>query len=173
METETRDLIKLGVLTIDADTGEILEQPTAFSIDTQEKLSWWLGKMRRLRALANSEIDLAMRANARAEALCNAAQRFEEHYREEAELLVKALLSQGRRSLLLDGGEVGFRATPGSITIRGDGSEALAWCKANLPAAVKVVESLLKTPIAALVKETGTLPPGVEQVPAGEKMWVK
>ena len=167
-----RDLITIGNLTVDADTGEIIEQPMAFLIDSRDKLSWWLGKMRQLRALAESEIALSERAKARAVALSNAANRLEDHYREEAEPLVSALLPAGRRSIILDGGEVGFRTLPGSIQVR-DEATALAWCKEHLPEAVKVVENLLKTPIAKLAKESGTLPPGVEQIGPGEKMWVR
>ncbi len=172
MADEERNLIRLGNITVDADTGEIIERPAAFLIDSADKLSWWLGKLRQLRALAESDKDLAERAQKRAAALLNAANNLEEHYRGEAEPFARALLPTGRRSIILDGGEVGFRMTPGSIEIR-DAAQALEWCKVKLPEAVKTVESLLKTPIAKLAKDIGMLPPGVEQVGPAEKMWVR
>ncbi len=172
METEERNLITLGTLTVDADTGEIVEQPEKFAIDTPAKLSWWLEKMRQLRALAESEATVARRATARAAIITRSADWLEGHYREEAAPLVRSLLPHGRRSILLDGGEAGFRTTPGSINVL-DALAAIDWCKANLPEAVEVTETLLKTPIAEQAKATGILPPGVEQVPPSEKMWVR
>ncbi len=178
METEeratdnTRNLIILGALTVDTDTGEIIEQPEAFTVDTPAKLNWWLEKMRQLRALAHSEWELGNKAMNHSQMLHRAADSFEQRYREQAEPVVRAMLPHGRRSILLEGGEAGFRTTPGSINIL-DALVALDWCKGHLPEAVKTTETLLKTPIAEQAKATGILPPGVEQVPPSEKMWVR
>ena len=51
---------------------------------------------------------------------------------------------------------------PGGIDYKRDEAALLAWCKANLPAAVKVTEKAGWSEVKAYIKETGEIPEGVE-----------
>ncbi len=169
---EERNLITLDNLTVDADTGEIVSEHQEFHITDDKSLSWWLGKMRQLRALAHSEWEVGNKAMNRSQVFHRAADGLEQRFREEAEPVVRALLPKGRRSVLFEGGEAGLRKTPGHLDVT-DELAAVAWCKEHLPEAVKVFESILKTPVTKQYDETEVLPPGVAVVAPSEKLWVK
>jgi Bacteriophage Mu Gam like protein len=77
-----------------------------------------------------------------------------------------------RRSLHLPAGTVGFRAEPTRIVI-GDEMKLIGWCRQNLPSAVKVVESVLKSEISAHIKSSGECPDGAELAGGGEKFYIK
>jgi hypothetical protein len=77
-----------------------------------------------------------------------------------------------RRSIHLPSGIVGFRTEPTKIAVL-DEPKLIAWCRASLPSAVKVVESVLKSEINAHIKQTGECPDGAELVCGGDKFYVK
>jgi hypothetical protein len=51
---------------------------------------------------------------------------------------------------------------PGGLDYKRDNEALLAWCKANMPAAVKVTEEPAWEKVKAYIKETGEIPDGVE-----------
>lgn len=83
-----------------------------------------------------------------------------------------SLRGEKRRSVRLPSGTVGFRSSPEHVEVLEE-EKALAWCKANLPAAVKVRESLLLTPIKDSVKAGGALPDGVKLAGGETRFYVK
>jgi hypothetical protein len=76
------------------------------------------------------------------------------------------------RSIHLPSGIVGFRVEPTRIVIA-DQPTLIAWCRAELPSAIKTVEHLLKSEINALVKASGEIPPGAELAGGGERFYIK
>ena len=51
---------------------------------------------------------------------------------------------------------------PGGLDYKRDEAALLAWCKSNLPGAVKVTEKASWTDVKRHIKETGEIPEGVE-----------
>ena len=74
----------------------------------------------------------------------------------------------GRRSVSLPGGVVGFRTDPTRLAIV-DEAKLKNWCRSNLPSAIRVVESVPKTPLMDHFKRTGECPDGTEFVGGGER----
>lgn len=173
MATDIRELLRIDDLTIDVETGEIIEaKPEGFVLDDPGKLDWWVGKIRALRSLAQAEKELAERVAQRATAYSRAAESLFVIFSADAEILALSLIPKGRRSAMLEHGEIGFRKVSGGVDFVDEG-EALTWCREHLQEAVKIRESLLKTPIAKEYAEKGTLPPGVIYRDDADKLWVK
>jgi hypothetical protein len=61
-----------------------------------------------------------------------------------------------RRSMALPAGILGFRREPTKLLVV-DQQVLAGWCRAHLPAAIKVTESLLKNEIQAHIKTTGEM----------------
>ena len=53
---------------------------------------------------------------------------------------------------------------PGGLDYKRDEAALLAWCKSNLPGAVKVTEKASWTDVKQHIKETGEIPEGVEPI---------
>ena len=77
----------------------------------------------------------------------------------------------GRRSVSLPAGSVGFRTEPRRLAITDD-NRLIAWCRANLPCAIRVIESVPKTPLMEHIKLTGEVPDGAELHGGGERFCV-
>ena len=77
----------------------------------------------------------------------------------------------GRRSVSLPAGKVGFRIEPTRLAIT-DETKLLAWCRANLPSAIRVIESVPKTPLMEHIKLTGEVPDGAEIQGGGERFHI-
>lgn len=77
-----------------------------------------------------------------------------------------------RRSIHLPAGVLSFRAAPTKIIVA-DEQRLFSWCRQYLPAAVKVVEHILKNEIKAHVKTTGECPDGAEIAGGQETFFVK
>jgi hypothetical protein len=77
-----------------------------------------------------------------------------------------------RRSVQLPAGVLGFRVEPTKLVIA-DERALITWCHTHLPAAVKVVEHVLKNEITSHLKATGECPPGAELAGGGDKFFVK
>lgn len=73
----------------------------------------------------------------------------------------------GRKSVALPAGAVGFRCGRSRLIVA-DESALLAWCRTNLPQAVKTVQSVAKSTVAEYVKSTGECPSGTELGGGGE-----
>ncbi len=77
-----------------------------------------------------------------------------------------------RRSLNLPAGSIGFRTCRATLHIVNN-TELLAWCRANLPDAIEVIERVAKTPLQVFLEANGELPAGVEFVPRGDRFYVE
>ncbi len=77
-----------------------------------------------------------------------------------------------RRSLALPAGVLGFRQEPMKLLVL-DERALVGWCRAHLPVAIKVTESLLKSEINAHFKDTGECPAGTEIGGGAERFYVK
>lgn len=77
----------------------------------------------------------------------------------------------GRRSVSLPAGSVGFRVGPTRLAIT-DEKRLLAWCRTHLPSAIRTVESVPKTPLIEHLKLTGECPDGTELQGGGERFHI-
>ena len=77
----------------------------------------------------------------------------------------------GRRSVNLPAGCVGFRIEPSRLAIS-DEKRLLAWCRAYLPSAIRTIESVPKTPLMEHIKLTGEVPEGAELQGGGERFCI-
>lgn len=77
-----------------------------------------------------------------------------------------------RRSVSLPAGVVGFRQEPTKLLIVNE-TMLLGWCRANLPTAIKVSETLVKNEINTHLKATGECPDGAEVAGGGDRFFVK
>jgi len=170
--TTEREVATVNGVTWDPETGEILGGVEGFAVDSLERLEWWVGRIRDLRALSAADKVLADRASARASATQRAADGLFERFRLEAEPLARVNLPSGRKSLLLAHGEVYFRRVPGGVDIV-DEAAALAWAKDNLPGAVRIEERILKRPVIEYAEQEGILPDGMVRREPEERMGVR
>ncbi|MBP7561427.1 MAG: host-nuclease inhibitor Gam family protein [Armatimonadetes bacterium] len=116
------------------------------------------------------------RINARAEELKQAhegrVQWLEDRYGDMLkDFAAKELEGQRTRTITLLNGKLHFRKNPSSLKIE-DMDAALEWAKANLPDAVKVVESVGVTPLKAYVEGTGEALPFIEYSPSFDKFYM-
>ncbi len=77
-----------------------------------------------------------------------------------------------RRSIALPAGVLGFRREPTKLLVVNE-QALVGWCRAYLPAAVKVTESLLRSEIQAHIKTTGECPRGAEISGGGERFYIR
>lgn len=75
------------------------------------------------------------------------------------------------RSIDLLNGRIGFRKSPAALEIE-DADALLSWAKANLPEAVKTVETVQKTPCKKYVESTGEIPDGAVYSPGVDKFYI-
>jgi len=76
------------------------------------------------------------------------------------------------KSFSLPAGTIGFRIEPQRIDFQ-DEPRVMAWCRANLPSAIKRTETLLKSALSEHLKTSGEIPPGVEISGGNEKFFVR
>jgi Bacteriophage Mu Gam like protein len=76
-----------------------------------------------------------------------------------------------RRSVSLPAGSVGFRTEPTRLAIV-DEQRLLVWCQTNLPSAIRVIESVPKTPLMDHITVTGEVPDGAEIQGGGERFHI-
>ncbi|HEV2294697.1 MAG TPA: host-nuclease inhibitor Gam family protein [Tepidisphaeraceae bacterium] len=76
------------------------------------------------------------------------------------------------KSLALPAGVLGFRREPTKLLIV-DERALVGWCRAHLPAAIKVTESLLKSEIQAHIMTKGECPAGAEMGGGGERFYIR
>jgi hypothetical protein len=77
-----------------------------------------------------------------------------------------------RRSIHLPSGKLGYRTTPAKLVVA-DEPRLIAWCRRNLPSAVKVVERVLKSEVHSHIKTTGEVPEGAEISGGDDRFFVK
>jgi phage host-nuclease inhibitor protein Gam len=96
-------------------------------------------------------------------------QKMEELLRPFAE---KEVEGKKTRTVSFPNGKAGFRKSPDKLEIE-DEKATLAWAKEHKPEAVKVTESVLKTPLMEGFKATGELPDGVKFVEGVDTFYLK
>ncbi len=97
----------------------------------------------------------------------------DERYGESLKAFAAANLEGKKvRSIKLLSGVVGFRKNPSSLAIV-DKDAALEWAKANLPDAIKVVESVGVSPLKLHVEATGESLEFAEYTPAFDKFYIE
>lgn len=147
------------------------DQPPPFCVHDAVSANWVVRKIVEARRYAE-------RVEQWAAAELRRAQRKEQffllHYGQQLEAWARKELAQqtGRRSVNLPAGRVGFRIHPPHLTVK-DEPALLRWCKANLPAAVAVVERILKSAVREHVQKTGELPDGADVSGHGERFFIK
>ena len=80
--------------------------------------------------------------------------------------------NDGRKTLRLPDGTLGFRKKRPTIQIE-DEDRVLDWCESNLPDAIRIKRSVLKTPLNEHLQETGELPPGCDLDAGGDEFYVR
>jgi hypothetical protein len=144
--------------------------PDAFSVSDAASANWLVRKIVEARAYA-------LRVAAWADREGRRAKRDEQwllgHYGAELEAWVRRQVQKGRRkSIGLPAGTVGFRAEPQRLSVA-DEQALMAWCRANLPAALRVETHVLKGAVKDHVAATGDLPIGAEITGGGERFYIK
>lgn len=150
----------------------VLEVPQGFAVRDAASANWVIRKVVEARRYAE-------RVQTWAAAELRRAQREEEfflrRYGTELEAWARRQIEiqhDGRKSVSLPAGVMGFRIEQARLDLT-DESALLAWCKTHLPAAIKTVESIMKTTVTEHIKTTGECPSGAEIGGGGEKFYVK
>jgi hypothetical protein len=156
---------------VDAPSVAEDELPEAFAVRDAATANWLVRKVVEARAYAR-------RVTAWAEQEIRRTQRDEQwllgRYGGELEewLRQQLLAEKGRRkSVALPAGTVGFRAEPQRLAVA-DEQALAAWCRANLPAALRVETHVLKGAVKDHVAATGELPIGAEITGGGERFYI-
>jgi hypothetical protein len=150
---------------------EIVQNESRFRVHDAATANWVVRKIVEARTYA-------ARVKAWAELEQRRAQREEEfllrRFGAELEEWVRQQIAHqhdGRRSVNLPAGSVGFRTEPNRLAIT-DEQRLLVWCRTNLPSAIRVIESIPKTPLMDHIKLTGECPDGAEIQGSGEKFHI-
>lgn len=153
-------------------SSNVVEVPEAFSVHDAASANWLVRKIGEARAYARHVEQWAAAELRRAER----EESFLLHrYGHQLENWAKAQIARrhdGRKSIFLPAGAVGFRTAPTALTVR-DESSLMAWCKKNLPDAVKVHESILRSLVLDHVRATGEVVDGAELCGGDERFYVK
>jgi len=155
------------------DSGAIVAVPDeGFQIHDAASANWAL-------RLIVAERDYQARTTAWYEAETRRSQQREawlmHRFAGQLELWMRAELSKQygkRRSIQLPAGVVGLRMQATKLVVVDDRA-LISWCRAELPAAIKTAEHILKSEVAAHVKASGEIPPGAEIGGGGEKFFIK
>ncbi len=154
------------------DTETPTAAPSVFSIDSTDRANWLLRK------LANLDTEKT-RVKAQAEAILRQLDTDREGllylYGSQLEAFTRQELAKTgnrRKSLTLLQGTCGFRTVPARMSVT-DAAAALDYAKANLPEAVKTLETLDPAAYRKRAEETGELLPGLVALPSQEAFSVK
>ena len=155
---------RAAVLETQTETTETAE---TFCINSETRANWLLRK------IANLDTEKA-RVKAQAEAILHGLDTDREGllylYGSQLEAFTRQELErQGgrRKSLTLLQGTCSFRSVPARMSVN-DPAAALLHAKANLPEAIKTVETLDRAAYVHRAETTGELLPGIESVPSRE-----
>jgi hypothetical protein len=77
-----------------------------------------------------------------------------------------------RKSIKLPAGTLGFRTEPTRLSVTNEPA-LLAWCKANLPGAIQIIERVLKNSVKDHINTTGEIPNGTEVAGGQQKFYIK
>lgn len=152
--------------------GDEVQEKERYEIDSMDRVNWAIGKISRAEDKIQ-QVELLYqkyikKLNDWKESATKDDKQTIETLTEMARpFLQTEIYKQGKKkSIKLLGATAQIRKSQDRVDIFNEPT-ALAWCKDNLPDAVKIVESLLKTPIKKAI-ESGSKIPGVslEPVPA-------
>jgi len=117
-----------------------------------------------------------------ARARCEVLERKEAYltykYGQELELFALSQIEKAggktKTYTLPSGGKLSFRTLKEAVEVAEDGAEKLlGWVKQNLPAALKVTESLAKTVVNEFFSTTGQIPDGCIYRPESQKFYIQ
>jgi hypothetical protein len=148
-----------------------LAVPESFAVRDAASANWVVRK------IAESRL-YALRVKAWAAAELRRAERQEQffllRYGRQLEDWARLQVEQQhdrRRSVSLPAGNIGFRAEPTRLSVI-DEAKLLSWAKANLPSAVRTVETITKSTLTDHLKATGECPDGAEFVGGAQRFFV-
>jgi hypothetical protein len=143
----------------------------SFAVCDEKTANWVIRKILEARAYAD-------RTKFWAEAEQRRAQRqeafFLERYGGQLETWLREELARrgGRsRSIPLPAGRIGLRRSQPRLQII-DPSAAMDWARAHCPTAIRLSESLIKTPLNEHLHQTGELPAGTNLQPERDDLYV-
>lgn len=154
-----------------ADTEPIVQEVQGFTVHDAASANWVIRKIVEARTYAE-------RVKAWAESEQRRARREEDFLLRRFGLELEAWARRqiachhdGRRSVSLPAGSIGFRAEPTRLSVADD-KRLLAWCRTHLPLAIRVIETVPKTPLMEHIKLTGEVPDGAELQGGGERFCI-
>lgn len=139
------------------------EQDKEFRIDSDKGAEWALTKIKEAKAerekweaFYNAKLE-AVRAETQ-----NTIDFMTYHLQQYFNTQEHRVTKTGIHKYSLPSGELVMK--PAAVDYEKDETKMLAWCKVNLPNAVKVTEKAAWADIKAYIKETGEIPDGVTVV---------
>jgi hypothetical protein len=148
-----------------------LAVPESFAVRDAASANWVVRK------IAESRL-YALRVKAWAAAELRRAERQEQfflmRYGRQLEDWTRLQIEQQhdrRRSVSLPAGNIGFRMEQTRLSVT-DEAKLFSWAKANLPSAIRTVETITKTTLTEHLKATGEVANGAEIVGGAERFYV-
>ncbi|HEY1683539.1 MAG TPA: host-nuclease inhibitor Gam family protein [Tepidisphaeraceae bacterium] len=144
--------------------------PETFSVDDPTSANWVVRKIIEAR-------NYAQHVKEWAEAECKRAQNEEQfflfHYGIQLERWAKSEIDGSRRKCVkLPGGTVGFRTESRKLDVA-DEQKLIAWCRDNLPDALKIETHVLKSLVKDHVQNTGECPDGTNISGGSQKFYIR
>ena len=179
---QAASFVVIGEFAIDQATGEIvglvddggnlipeIEARRRFQVNDHRSLEWAIGKLFRFRVEQAALATRIANLQKQAKVIANQEKYFMDFVGADMAFQVSKEVNGGKkRSIATEWGTVGFRATQGSIKVV-DQAQAVVWAKDNCPEAIKVLETIVVTPLKGM--EDG-LPEDLFAVePAGDKFY--
>ncbi len=93
-------------------------------------------------------------------------------YQPLIEQVLPRYIPEGKKSVELPHGTLGWRQKPRSLKVTDD-QALLRWAKDALPGAVEVVEKVNKVEVSKHYRECGEVPQGCEEVPERDEFFVR
>ena len=156
-----------------ADENDVaVDAPDGFSVRDANSANWLVRKINDARAYARHVEQWAA-------AELRRAQREEQfllhRYGHQLENWAQSQINQrhdGRKSVFLPAGCIGFRTAPASLMVQ-DEETLLSWCKKNLADAVKTQETVLRGVVLDHLRATGEVADGAEVCGGDERFFVR
>ena len=149
-----------------------VDAPEGFSVHDANSANWLVRKINEARAYARHVEQWAA-------AELRRAQREEQfllhRYGHQLEKWAQSQINQrhdGRKSVFLPAGCIGFRTAPASLAVQ-DEKTLLSWCKNNLSDAVKIQETVLRGVVLDHLRATGEVADGAEVCGGEERFYVR
>lgn len=155
----------------DAETIQRLVLPAGIATEEDANLvGAELAKIRNRRERAKQRIEREKKLIAQFD--CEEARLLDRYGADFKAFAAERLAGTKRRSLELLDVTLGYRKAPDKLEVT-DESAVIQWARRHMPDAVKVVESVLKTPIKDAVKRGLEVPPGCEYKAGGDEFFIK